>query len=139
MSAIRKIVCCTDFSANADRAFEVASDMAAERGAHLYLLNVVSGGEGLAASATQTWLPFKQGLLERLEAKYTSTTGGGAEVVVREGPPGRTIVDFVKEQGADLVVVGARGAGAVAGWLGGGSVAEKIVRNSPVPVLVVPD
>ena len=28
--------------------------------------------------------------------------------------------------------------GAVAGWLGGGSVAEKVVKNSQVPVLVVP-
>jgi len=38
-----------------------------------------------------------------------------------------------------LGVIGARGVGRVAGLLGGGSVADKVVKNSPVPVLVVPD
>lgn len=40
-------------------------------------------------------------------------------------------------QGADMLVVGARGAGGFRG-LGFGSTADQVVRNSPVPVVVVP-
>lgn len=44
--------------ANADKAFEEARRLAAESGAHRFVLNVVSGGEVIAASASPTWLPF---------------------------------------------------------------------------------
>ncbi len=84
-------------------------------------------------------LPDEESIVRRVEARYTSEAGVDAEVLVRYGSPAKRIIEFVKEQNADLVVLGARGAGTVAGLLGGGSVADKVVKNSPVPVLVVPD
>jgi len=47
------------------------------------------------------------------------------------------VLDYVKEVGADLVVLGAHGHGAVAALLLG-SVAEGLVRKAVVPTLVVP-
>ncbi|HET6495601.1 MAG TPA: universal stress protein [Thermoleophilia bacterium] len=138
MASITRIVYCTDFSANADAAFAVAQELAAALHARLYVLHVVSGGEALAASGTVTWLPFVTNLRARLKERYFCQADVATEVSVRRGSPDKIIVAFASRENADLVVVGARGAGTMRGLLGGGSVAEKVVKNSPVPVLVVP-
>lgn len=51
--------------------------------------------------------------------------------------PAREILDFAAEEGADLVVIGTHGHGAVARALIG-SVASAVARESPCPVLLVP-
>jgi nucleotide-binding universal stress UspA family protein len=59
-----------------------------------------------------------------------------ADVQVREGEPRRTILRAAEEWPADLVVLGARGLGAVAGFLLG-SVSLGVARNAHASVLVV--
>jgi nucleotide-binding universal stress UspA family protein len=59
-----------------------------------------------------------------------------AEAELRRGPPSDTIVEAAKAFGCDLVVIGTRGRRGVARALLG-SVAEKVVRSSPIPVLTV--
>ncbi|HEV8641960.1 MAG TPA: universal stress protein [Methylomirabilota bacterium] len=59
-----------------------------------------------------------------------------AEIRVSEGDPREEIVRIAEEWGADLVVVGARGLGAVKGFLLG-SVSLAVVRHAPCSVLVV--
>ena len=54
---------------------------------------------------------------------------------VHEGPPGPVIVDMAKACRADLVAVGSRGLGMVAGFLLG-SVSHYVVRHAPCSVLV---
>jgi nucleotide-binding universal stress UspA family protein len=46
-------------------------------------------------------------------------------------------VDFIPKCGAELVVVGTHGRGGIKHWVLG-SVAERVVRLSPVPVITVP-
>ncbi|TMH09724.1 MAG: universal stress protein [Betaproteobacteria bacterium] len=55
---------------------------------------------------------------------------------VASGDPGHTLVDIVERFECELVVMGARGMGALSGALVG-SVSQALVRASPVPVLVV--
>jgi nucleotide-binding universal stress UspA family protein len=50
--------------------------------------------------------------------------------------PAEAIVDFLKKSGADLAVLGARGRSAMMTWFLG-TVAERIVRESPCSVLTV--
>lgn len=57
-----------------------------------------------------------------------------AHIMLGEAAP--TLVDFAKDKGCSLIVMGARGLGSVAGLLIG-SVATKVVKLSKVPVLVV--
>lgn len=57
-------------------------------------------------------------------------------VVVTSNVPGDTIVAYAKDVGVDLVVLGTHGRGAVAHLLVG-SVAERVVRTAPCPVLTV--
>lgn len=59
-----------------------------------------------------------------------------AEIAVREGDPRQEIPRAAEEWGADLVVLGARGLGAVRGFLLG-SVSTGVVRHARCPVLVV--
>jgi nucleotide-binding universal stress UspA family protein len=56
---------------------------------------------------------------------------------VAEGGPLHTIVEYVKDSHADMVVLGAHGHGAIASLLLG-SVAEGMVRKAVVPTLIVP-
>ncbi|MEZ5125246.1 MAG: universal stress protein [Thermoleophilia bacterium] len=132
------IVYCTDFSSQADAAFEAARALAAKWHARLLVLNMVSSGDELFGSGIETWMTFRDRTLAMLQERYVSGAGVDVEAFVRKGAPGVGIIDFVKEQRADMVVVGSRGAGSVAGFLGGGSVTDKVIKNSPVPVLVVP-
>lgn len=55
---------------------------------------------------------------------------------VIEGEPREEIPRVAEEWGADLVVLGARGLGAVKGWLLG-SVSTAVVHHAPCPVLIV--
>ena len=54
-----------------------------------------------------------------------------------EGSPLHALLDYIKQGGADFVVVGTHGHGAIASFLLG-SVAEGMVRKARVPTLVVP-
>jgi nucleotide-binding universal stress UspA family protein len=57
-------------------------------------------------------------------------------IVVTSSSPAFAIVDYAGEHGIDLIVMGTHGRGALAHLLMG-SVAEKVVRLAPCPVLTV--
>jgi nucleotide-binding universal stress UspA family protein len=57
-------------------------------------------------------------------------------VVVTSNAPALAIVGYAKEANVDLIVMGTHGRGAVAHLLVG-SVAERVVRCAPCPVLTV--
>ncbi len=59
-----------------------------------------------------------------------------ANVVVRDGPVAHAAQILAIEEASDLIVVGSRGLGALAGVLMG-SVARALARHAPTPVLVV--
>jgi len=65
-----------------------------------------------------------------------SEAGLEHEREVASGDPGHTLVDIVERFECELVVMGARGMGALSGALVG-SVSQAMVRSSPVPVLIV--
>ena len=58
-------------------------------------------------------------------------------VLIENAAPAEGIVRTALELGADLIVVGSHGRGAVQRFVLG-SVAAKVVRQSSIPVLVVP-
>jgi len=63
--------------------------------------------------------------------------GLAVEKSVIEGNPGEEIIRFAEENGASLIVMGSVGKTGLDRFLLG-SVAEKVVRNSKVPVMTVP-
>ncbi|WP_435069958.1 universal stress protein [Haloplanus sp. C73] len=64
--------------------------------------------------------------------------GVDAETTLLSGKPGRTIAQHASDSGADLLVIGRTGRSGVAQRLLG-SVTERVLRRSEVPVLTVPD
>ncbi|HET6495284.1 MAG TPA: universal stress protein [Thermoleophilia bacterium] len=124
------IVYCTDFSEQADRAFEDARYMAGITGAKLFVLHVTPGSGGAGVTPKE-----QESSMESMRTHYASE---GAEYVLRYGNEATEILQFADEQPKALIVLGARGVGALAGIFGG-SIADKVTRHAKSPVLVVPN
>jgi nucleotide-binding universal stress UspA family protein len=58
------------------------------------------------------------------------------EILIKDGAPAEIIVQTAKKQNCDLVVMGTHGHGVIADILIG-STAKWVVRQSPIPVLVI--
>lgn len=140
MPEYRNILCCTDFSQNAGVAFQEAAYIAALAGAHLTLLHVIHAGVGEAALA----LPADQVAAEddaglgRMVREYPAPTEVEMNYSVRHGNIAAEILEAAEEMGAELIVIGARGLTRWEAFMGGGSIAEKVVRHAKTAVVVVP-
>ena len=81
----------------------------------------------------------KQELISERERKLYllgNDLGISYEIVVRRGKPFKVIIKTAKEFGVDLIVMGSHGKGKIEELLLG-SVAENVVRHSPIPVMVI--
>jgi nucleotide-binding universal stress UspA family protein len=113
-----------DGSAEARRAFDWAAALARSLDAMLVVVHAVGLLEH-RAQEPRDWL-------DALEAP-----GVRARTVVRDGNPALTLQAVGREEGADLLVVGSRGIGGAPSRLLG-STSAQLVRESEVPVVVVP-
>lgn len=137
-----KIVFCTDFSENSKRAFTEATFLARVTGGHLFVLHIIPGkytaSEGLPKAEAALQQPEAPKELERLRTDFVEKTDVSAEAALRYGNEPTEMIEFAQSVDAELIVIGARGAGALMNFFGGGSITNKLVHNSPIPVLVVP-
>jgi nucleotide-binding universal stress UspA family protein len=144
MLTLTRILCPTDFSDVSLRAEAYATALAGHYDASLHLLHV---DPPMPIMAPYGEIPVdirlfevqrEQALTDLAEAKARALAAGVAvETSIRGGHAAREILAVVHEQGTDLVVLGTHGRGGVEHLLLG-SVAEKIVRKAPCPVMVVP-
>jgi len=146
VSGIRNVLVPMDFGP-ASRAAAAYAQMLAERfGARLHLLHVIApapfvsdvlGAESLALQVDELLDASKRAAKRTLE-RITVKRGLAARVTrtVTVGAPVDSILRFVTSKRIDLVVMGTHGRGPVRHVLLG-SVAERVVRHSPVPVLTV--
>lgn len=141
---MKKIIVPCDFSDQAVEAFRLALDLAALINGQVHLINVIELPV-MHDTVLMPTLSFEENLMKELKAgaetqftKLKSQYGGSAKVesVVLYGATSISILDYVSENNIDLVVMGSKGASGVK-ELVIGSNAEKIVRRSEVPVLVV--
>ena len=144
---MKKILVPCDFSKPAISAFRYALDIAARSKGSVYLLNVVQLPV-LYDTALMPVLNFEQEALEDLKGKVDKSFAkliqkynkNGVHVVAQVvfGAASREITEFTRARKIDLIIMGSHGAsGAREAFIG--SNAEKIVRHSLVPVLVVKD
>ena len=78
----------------------------------------------------------KQKVKDFLAEKLSQMGYKTVRIEVRLGDPSTEIVDFAKEIAADLIVLPSHGRKGISRFLLG-SVAERVVRLSPCPVLVI--
>lgn len=136
------VLLATDGSTPARDALDQAAALARAEGATLHVLSVVDEGDlDLFSSGELTAVDeLLRGAAEDAvvdAAERAADAGVDAVRAVRVGIPHREIVDHAVDVGADVVVVGSHGRRGLSRALLG-SVAARVVRGSPVPVLVVP-
>lgn len=136
-----RIVVGIDSSPHALRALRWALDEARTRGASLELVHAYPTPEVTAMPAIVT-LPsdaeLRAGGEQTLQAALDEVGGAdGVEVTLRTEPGGAAWVLTSIAEGADLLVIGARGLGGFRGLLLG-SVSQQAASHSPCPVVIVP-
>ena len=144
MLPIRRILFPTDFSEYADHAWSYALTFAQEFGAEVHLLHVVAPPPRLAEAYAVNFDPEK--MVKALAGEANASMDRTVEAAkswglifrreVRVGVDFREIIDYVTKQDIDLIVMATHGRTGLAHALLG-SVAEKVVRKSPCPVLTI--
>ena len=139
------ILVATDFSPTSGRAVEYARMLAHRFNASLHLLHVVEDPV-VAAAWSEAYAVDVAALRERLKtdaetqmaevARTLSDIAVTTEVLV--GSPARVITMVAADREIGLIVMGTHGRSGVTHWLLG-SVAERVVRTAPCPVLTVRD
>lgn len=130
-----KIVCPIDFDANSLVALDLARAIVREHAGTLYLLHVVSVPDPLVISA-----PFmienaeEYARIQLDEIARDSLNDVQHHIILKMGRPAQQIIEFATEVGADLIVIATRGRTGASRFVLG-SVAEKVVREAPCPVL----
>jgi universal stress protein A len=139
-----RIVMPTDFSECSEEAWKVAQRLAAAGGSEILLAHVFveppSYGEP-ALPPVYAWQLIeeaKKWVANELEKWADGPRAKGITVrtVVLTGSPHQKIVELVKDERADLVAMGTHGRGGVSRLLLG-SVADRVIRFAPCPVLTV--
>ena len=70
-------------------------------------------------------------------AELLRAAGVSFETAIVQGDPAQAMLDLIDTHQCDMVVMGSRALGPFRRWLEGGSTSQRLVQNSPVPVLLV--
>ncbi|MFO0951803.1 MAG: universal stress protein [Isosphaeraceae bacterium] len=147
MIEIRSILAPTDFSKHSELAVRYACGLAEKLGAKLYLLHVLSevvpvGPDPMLAPVMppefykETEAASKEALMKLLDPAWGKPTA--VETAVRWGSPVDVVVDHAATHGVDLIVIATHGRTGLSHMLLG-SVAERMIREAPCPVLTIRD
>ncbi len=138
---IGRILVPIDFSECSLDALEYATQFAKHRGAAvtiLHTLEPVPYNLDFTLHSSQDWREKRDYLQGRLQVLCAILTSNRirADQVLKAGLPTESIVEYAREQGHDLVIMGTHGRRGISHMLTG-SVAEAMLRLAPCPVLTV--
>lgn len=141
MISFAKILVPTDLGEPSRHALTTAVELAKKFDAQIVLVHVFDvpmSYAGMDLSPRDLLAPLWQGAKEQLDVALADVRKSipNATLTVSQGTPWREILAAIEREHADLVVVGTHGRRGIGRALLG-SVAEKLVRLSPVPVLTV--
>lgn len=144
MYTIRKILAPTDFSDHARHAFGYARTFAERWNAELHLLNIIEPAV-FPTEAGLTPIGMMQ-LSEEMEASARKNiadlassealAGLNVKTAIVQGRASSAIIDYAEAHDIDLVVIATHGRTGLEHLIFG-STAERVVRESPCPVLTV--
>ena len=135
---IHRILCPTDFSASADYAFEYALAIAKRHGATVEVLHVAESSAYAEDPVNDSGERYDDKLRNRLQTMVKSKGDVDIDVAVNvlDGIDYVEIVNRATAWSADLIVLGTHGRTGMKHLLIG-SVAERVVRTAPQPVLTI--
>ena len=146
MITLENVLVATDFGDASGTALAYGRDLARTFGARLHVLHVVDdvraralGSEGYTVDLTDAQRAMEKSAREQLDAIVLDDDRRElrANVVLRTSTTtALAIVSYAQDAKIDLIVMGTQGRGGLA-HLFMGSVAERVVRTAPCPVLTV--
>jgi len=146
MIALKKILVATDFSEPSDAALAYGRELARTFGASLTVLHIVDniltrayGAEGVVLADPELQREIETSAQRQVDAVLFDEDRkmlGAVGLVITSNSPSAAIVTYARDASIDLIVMGTHGRGAIAQLLMG-SVAERVVRIAPCPVLTV--
>lgn len=142
MFKLKTILVPIDFGDASKQALEMAVDFANRFDASLVLVHTwelpVYSYMGLEVAPIDLLTPIQESAKQMLDEVLAETKKKVPTTValLKQGTPWREILDAIEKTKPDLVVMGTHGRKGISRAVLG-SVAEKIVRTSPVPVLTV--
>jgi nucleotide-binding universal stress UspA family protein len=147
MVTLKKILVATDFGEPSNVALRYGRGLATAFGATLHVLHVTQdlylmtagGMEAYAGISPEIQADIERAARQQTEALLTEEDRrllGAAAVTLTSDRPAATIVEYARANRFDLIVLGTHGRRAVR-RLVMGSVAERVVRTAPCPVLTV--
>ena len=132
----------TDGSRTVDQTLEHALPIAATNDARVHALSIVD--TRIVQAATDE---TRDKITEQLERESDAAVadvverateiGLGAVKIVQRGTPAKAILEYADENDIDLIVIGTHGKSPREKQITLGSVSERVVDRSPVPVFVV--
>ena len=143
--AIKKILVATDFSEPSQAALAYGRELARMFGASLAVLHVVDNiltrayVDGVVLADPEFQREIETSAQRQVDAVLVDEDRkmlGAVGLVITSNAPSAAIVTYARDASVDLIVMGTHGRGAIAQLLMG-SVAERVVRIAPCPVLTV--
>ncbi|MEJ2133675.1 MAG: universal stress protein [Desulfofustis sp.] len=152
MIKMKKALVCVDLSDYSKMTLDYALSLTSGNVAQLVVLNVINSRDIDAVKFASHYYPNeanvelfltktkadRQQRLNELIQQHTIPATVQVELMLKEGNPFKEILSTIKEEKIDLVIIGNKGRSNVVGTLLG-SVAEKVLRHSPVTVISVRD
>jgi nucleotide-binding universal stress UspA family protein len=137
-----KVICATDGSENADRAFQYAIQLAESEGATLHAVHVVEKLLGPRVGGMNSHVDESEidAKIKRQVETAGKKLGSPVTMHVMASPNGevaKRIAETASDLSADLIIVGTRGHSAISGALLG-SVTQRLLHVTTCPVLAVP-
>jgi nucleotide-binding universal stress UspA family protein len=142
---VQRIMAATDGSGGAERAVDVAAEFAKAFACDLLIVTIadrlsgdelrqlahtsINVGDVLEAMTTKTLQAAKERACHLTASRISTRTGWGDVT--------RSLLEIAASNSVDMIVVGRRGRGQLAGLLLG-SVSQKLASLAPCPVVVVP-
>jgi len=143
----KKVLFCTDFSENADYAFNFAYGVAKRDEGLLYILHVMPYDSNQAYAESfitmEDMEKIKKAVEEDVANNYKERyekkieNGIAYEFITKSGREDEEIMGFAQKEKVDLIVIGTHGRTGIERVFFG-SVAEKVLRHSPFPVFIIP-
>lgn len=148
MSTIRKVMVAVDLSQHSEMVIRYAKELFESTKAQLHVVNVINQRDVEAVSRVAQYAPnisveryveeqkeYRTKLIEDMLSKVGLPLEN-TKITIKVGTPFSELLQVINQEEIDLVVMGATGRSNIATILLG-STAEKMVRRSPVPVLIV--
>ncbi|MDF1536376.1 MAG: universal stress protein [bacterium] len=141
---VQKFLVPVDFSTTSNKAFAYARELVKRCGGELHLLHVLDT-EFLTGAVHITIEPLEESVgkwRKRAQEKLAVVYHGEGEtrlpgkIHLREGKPHEEILKAAEDLGVDMIIIGSHGRHGIERAIFG-SVAERVVKNAPIPVLVI--